>query len=97
MHYRTLKQRANLMVGPMILGRRGLWKAMEQGHRSGDDLARPGEAREGFIIYDDPPIHVTGHGACVPTVSAAFYLLIELYAFLLKLESRFLDLSLSGF
>ena len=36
---RTLEQRANLMVGPMILGRCGLWKTMDQGQSSGDVLA----------------------------------------------------------
>ena len=38
-------------------------EAMEQGHRGGDVLARPGEARKGFIIDDDPLVHVTGPGA----------------------------------
>ena len=50
-----------------------------------------------FIVYDDSPVHVAGHGACVPTVSAALYLLVELRAFLLELESRFLNLSVSSF
>ena len=80
----------------MILRRRGLWKAMEQGRRGGDVLARLGEAREGFIIGDDPPVHVSGHGACAPTVSMALDLLIELCAFLLELESCFLELLVSG-
>ena len=62
---------------------------MEQAHRSGDVLAYPGEAREGFIIYDDPLVHVVGHGACALTVSMALDLLIELHTFLLKLESCF--------
>jgi len=89
---RTHEQRANLMVGPMILGRRGLWKTMEQGRHSGDVLFLPGKAREGFFVGDDPPVLVAGHGACAPTVSAALDLLIELCTFLLKLESRFIDL-----
>ena len=85
------------MVGPTILERRGLWKTMEQGRRSGDVLACPGEAREGFIVGDDPPVHVAGHGAGAPTVSTVLDLLIKLHAFLLELEPRFLDLSVSGF
>ena len=70
---------------------------MEQGHHGDNVLACPSEVREGFIIYDDPLVHIAGHGACAPTISVMLYLLIELRAFLLELESRFLDLSVSGF
>ena len=70
---------------------------MEQGRGGGDVLARPGEVRKGIIIGDDPPIHIVGHGTCAPTISAVLYLLVELRAFLLELESRFLDLSVLGF
>jgi len=70
---------------------------MEQGRRGGDVLAHPSEAREGFIVGDDPSVHVAGHGAGAPTISAASDLPIELRAFLHKLESRFLDLPMSGF
>jgi len=70
---------------------------MEQGRRGGDVLACPDEAREGFIICDDPSVHITGHGACAPTVSMALDLSIEFSALLLKLESRFLELLVSGF
>ena len=81
----------------MILGRCGLWKAMEKGHGGGDVLACLGEAREGFIVCDDPPVHIAGHGACAPTVSMVLDLPIELRAFLLELESRFLEFLVSGF
>ena len=91
-----LEQRANLVVSPTILGRRGLWKTMEQGHHGGDVLACPDEVREGFIIRDDPSVHVTTHGACAPTVSVALDLMIELRTFLLKLELCFLELSVLG-
>ena len=84
------------MVGPTILGRRSLWKAMEQGHCSGDVLACLGEARKGFIIGDDPSVHITGPGTYVPTVSAAFDLAIDLRASPHKLDSSFLDLLLLG-
>ena len=84
-------------MGPTILGRHGLWKTKEQDHRSGDVLAHPSEAREGFIICDDPPVHVAGHGACMSTVSLVFDLSIELRVFLLELESRFLELFVLGF
>ena len=97
LHRRTLEQGANLTVGLTILGRRGLWKAMEQGHCGGDVLARSSKARKGFIIGDDPPVYIAGHGTCAPTVSAAFDLSIEHCALLYKLDSGFLDLSLSGF
>ena len=94
--HRTLEQRANLMVGPMILGCRGLWKAMEQGHCGGDVLACSGEVRKGFIVGDDPSVHITGPGACAPTVSSVFNLPIDLYAFPHKLDFGFLNLPLSG-
>ena len=80
----------------MVLGRCGLWKAMEQGRCSDDVLAWPGKARKGFIIDDDPSIHITGHGACAPTVSVAFDLPIDLRVFPNKLLSGFVDLPLSG-
>ena len=70
---------------------------MEQGRRGDDVLACPGEAREGFIIDDDPLVHVVGHGVCTPTVSVVLYLPIELHAFLHELKSCFLDLPVSGF
>ena len=65
-------------MGPMILGRRGLQKPSEQGYRSIDVLACPGEVWEGFVVLDDPPVHVTGHDARTPTVSMAFDLSLEL-------------------
>ena len=65
---------------------------MEQGCRGGDVLAHPSESREGFIISDDPLVHVTGHGAGTPAISTVLDLLIELHAFLLELESCFLEL-----
>ena len=42
---------------------------------------------EGFVILDDPPVHVAGHGTCTPTVSMALDLSLELRVFLLELES----------
>ena len=87
----------NLAVDLTILGHRGHWKAMEQGHRGGDVLACPSKARKGFIIGDDPSVHITGPGACAPTVSTALDFLIDLRAFPHKLDSGFLDLPLLGF
>ena len=69
---------------------------MEQGHCGGDVLACPSEVRKGFIIGNDPSVYVMGRSACVPTVSAAFDLPIDLHVFPHKLESGFIDLSLSG-
>ena len=51
---------------------------------------------EGFIILDDSPIHVVGHGARMPTVSVALDLSLELHVFLLELEPCFLDLLVLG-
>ena len=51
---------------------------------------------EGSIIFDDPPVHVVGHGARTPTVSMALDLSLELHVFLLELESCFLELLVPG-
>ena len=85
------------MVGLAIVGRCGLWKAMEQGHCGGDVLACPSEVRKGFIVGDDPSIYVAGHGMCVSTVSAVFDLPIDQRVFPNKLLSGFVDLPLLGF
>ena len=42
----------------------------------------------GFVVLDDPPVHVAGHGTRTPTVSMA----LELRVFLLELESCFFEL-----
>ena len=47
---------------------------------------------EGFVILDDPPVHVVGHDARTPTISVALDLLLKLHAFLLELESCFFKL-----
>ena len=80
------------MMGLMILGHRGARKPLEQGYHSSDVLACLGEVWEGFIVLDDSSVHVTGHGARMPTVSMA----LELRAFLLELEPCFLDLLVPG-
>ena len=79
-------------------GPRASWalETLEQGHHSSDVLAHLGEVWEGFIILDDPLVHVMGHGLCAPTVSMVLDLMIELQAFLLELESRFLELLVLG-
>ena len=92
-----LEQCANLAVGPTILGHCGLWKTTEQGRRSDDVLACSGQATEEFIVCDDSLVHVAGHGVSTLTVSLALDLSIELHAFLLELESRFLELLVLGF
>ena len=43
---------------------------------------------EGFVILDDPLVHVVGHGMCTPTV----FVVLELRAFLLEQESCFFEL-----
>ena len=79
-------------MGPTILGCHRFWKPPEQGHSSSDVLACPGEVWEGFIILDDPMIHVVGHYARAPTISVS----LELRMFLLELESCFLELLVLG-
>ena len=76
------------MMGPMILGCRGLRKHPKQGHHGSNVLTCPGEVWEGFIVLDDPLLHVVGHGTRMPTVSVA----LDLRAFLLELESCFFEL-----
>ena len=83
-------------MGPALIEHRGPWKPTEQGHRNSDVLAYPGKMWECFILLDDPLVYVVGHGACTPTVSMALDLSIELHMFLLELESRFLELLVSG-
>jgi len=68
-------------MGPAILRRRGLWEAMKQGRHGDDVLACPSEVRESPIIGEDPPMHITGRGACVPTVSATLDLLLDVSVF----------------
>ena len=82
----------NLTMGTTILRCHGLRKPLEQGHHGNDILARPGEVWEGYIILDDPSVHVTGHGTLAPTVSVALDLSLELRTFLLELESCFFEL-----
>ena len=82
-------------MGPMILRCRGPRKPSEQGRRSSDVLAYPGEVWEGFVILDDPPVHVAGHDACTPIISMALDLSLEFYALLLKLKSCILELLVS--
>ena len=79
-------------MGLTILWCCGLRKPSEQGSHGSDVLACPGEVWEGFVILDDPPVHIVGHGARTPTVS----MVLELRSFLLELESCFLDLLVLG-
>ena len=83
-------------MGPMILGCRGPWKPLEQGHHGSDVLAYSGEVWEGFVILNDPLVHVAGHGTRMPTISMVLDLSLELRAFLLELESCFLELLVLG-
>ena len=76
----------------MILGCRRPRKPPEQGHHDSDVLACPGEVWEGFIVLDDPSVHVACHGTRMPTVSVALDLSLELHVFLLELESCFFEL-----
>ena len=92
----TLEQRANLTVGPSILGRHRHWKPPEQGYHSRDVLACPGKVWERLIVLGDPLIHIMGQGMCAPPFSMALDLSLELHAFLLKLESCFLKLLVPG-
>ena len=83
-------------MGPTILGRRGRQKTLEQGCHNSDVLAHPGKVWEGFLILDDPLVHVVGHGARTPAVSMALDLSLELRVSLLELESCFLELLVLG-
>ena len=83
-------------MGPTILECRRLRNTPEQGRCGSDVLACPGEVWEGFIVLDDPLVHIMSHGACTPTISVTLDLALELNAFLLELESRFLKLQVLG-
>ena len=82
-------------MGPTILGCRGLREPSKQSRRGSDVLACPSEVWEGSIIFDDPLVHVAGHGVRTPTVCVALDLSLELYALLLELESCILELLVS--
>ena len=51
--------------------------------------------RKGFTIGDDPSVHITGHGTCVPAISTTSDLLVDLLVLLNKLLSGFVYFSLS--
>ena len=54
------------------------------------------EVWEGFIVLNDPLVHIAGHDVRTPAVSVVLELLLELHTFLLKLESCFLELLVLG-
>jgi hypothetical protein len=78
-HRRTLEQRADLMMGPMIFGCCELWEPSEQGRCGGYVLAHPGEVWEVLVLLDDPLVYVVGDGMCTPTISTTFNLVLELH------------------
>ena len=92
---RTFEQRANFSVGLAIFGRRGLWKAVKQGCCGSDVLACPGEVRVGFVVGEDPLVHIMGHGACASTIPAMLDLLINSLVFPDELLSGIIDFQLS--
>ena len=65
---------------------------MKQGYHGGDVLACLSEVRESPIISEDPLVYITGHGACVPTISATLDFLIDLPVLPDKLLSGVIDL-----
>ena len=69
---------------------------MEHSRCCSDVLACPSEVRKGFIIGDDPSVHITGHGTCVPAISAASDLLVDLLILPNKLLSGFVYFPLLG-
>ena len=83
-------------MGLSILRRRRLQKPPEQGYHSSNVLACLGKVREHLIVFNDPSVHIMGHGTCAPAISVALDLPIELRVLLLELESCFLELSVLG-
>ena len=73
-----------------------LGSSLHFGRSSSDVLACLGEVWEGFVVLDDPPVHVAGHDTRTPTVSVALDLSLKPRAFLLELEPRFLELLVLG-
>ena len=80
----------------MILECHGLQKPWSKAAHGSDVLACLGEVWEGFIVLDDPLVHIAGHGARPPTICVALDLSLKLHTFLLKLESCFLKLLVLG-
>ena len=79
-------------MDPMIPGCRGPRKPSEQGRCGSDVMACSGEVWEGFVVLDDPLVHVAGHGTCTPTIFVVLDLSLKLHEFLLELESCFFEL-----
>jgi len=65
---------------------------MKQGHCGGDVQACLGEVREGSVVGEDPLVHITGRGMCVPTIPATLDLLIDSLVFPDELLSGISDL-----
>jgi len=51
---------------------------------------------EGFIVLNNPLVHIMRHGTCTPIVTVPLDLSFELRAFLLELELCFLKLLVLG-
>ena len=86
----------NLPASAVILGRRGLRKAMQQGGCCGDVLAGSGKVRKGPFVGEDPPMYGAGRGARAPPVFAAFNLAIDVRVFPGEPLPGLIDLLLTG-
>jgi hypothetical protein len=67
----------------MCLGHRRFQESFKQSRCGSDILASPSEEWGSLIIFEDPPVDVTGVGVCAPAVSAASDLALKLGVFLL--------------
>jgi hypothetical protein len=90
----ALNERAQLLVSAVPLWHRLLWEPFQQGHRGGDVLACPGKARGTLVVFEDPPVYVTGGGARAPSVPTVSNLSLKFGALLFYLEACFLELLL---
>jgi hypothetical protein len=78
---RTLKERAQLVVGATRLGCHGFRESLEQSRCGRDILTLPD--KESLIVFEDPPVYIVGVGTCTPTASMTSDLALEFGVFLL--------------
>jgi hypothetical protein len=83
----ALDERVQLLVSVAPLGRRLLREPFQQSRRSSDVLACLGEAWATHIIFEDPPIYVTGGSVRAPSIPAASNLSLEFSMLLFYLEA----------
>jgi len=93
---REMKMLSHLLAGSLLLWRHRLWKSLEQGCRGGIILACPGEHRGALPLFGDLTVDLTRSRAGGSSIGVTGKFALECHAFLLQLELRLLELSLTS-